>query len=200
MEMSDREKEIAVKEHLFYEKQQVLIQDKEELIRLKTDLRKDTLRSIFEDFLNQQRKDIREFVYLNDALLYAAVCSYYHDVHRYKEYSGSEWINNYKQAAYTIKWIAKFRPIQIKEYAGEYSKALLDINLSFAISCAFVFMNDDVVDVIMKEKGEVDQRNKQAGSNKERSFYDRLLYIIRYRPLSGKQLISMFETLELACK
>jgi hypothetical protein len=194
------EDEISDREHELYLKRKELIPSEDELVELKSSLRHNTLREVFDLFMNSQSSDTRKFVYLNDSLLHDAIASYYYDIHRYKEFSGSELANAYKQAAYTIKWIAKFRPIQIREEAGELSDSLVDINLLFAISCAFMFLDEKTIDIIMKEKNEVDQRNKLAGSNKERSFYDRLLYIIRYRPLSGKQLISMFESLELACK
>jgi hypothetical protein len=69
----------------------------------------------------------------------------------------------------------------------EYLNAvIMDINLIFALVCGFSFLNKESIDIIAKDK-----------KNKDQSFYDKLLYTLRYRPFSGKQLISIFEALEL---
>ena len=48
------------------------------------------------------------------------------------------------------------------------------------------------------EKKKVDEDNlKNKEKERNQSFYDKLLYILRYRPFTGKQLISIFEALEI---
>jgi len=182
------------------------IKDKvDELIRKKTYLREDSLKKQFNRFIALQTETVQKAVYLNNALLHLVVRSYYDDIHRFKDYSGSMWANRHKQAAYTIKWIVRFKPVQIRqEFDNEkyIDNEILDINLTFALMCGFSFLGRKVIDLISSEKKEVDTYNlslssEKKESEKRESFYDKLLYDLRYRPYSGKQMISIFEALEL---
>ena len=139
---------------------------------------------------------IKNDVCLNVDLLHAAVKSYYDDIHRYKHYANAELANSIKQAAYTIKWITKFRPIQAKKdvYVS------IDTNLRFALTCGFSFLDRELVDFIFKEKSIIDLKNRTKSEIEiEMSFYDKLLYMLRFRQVSGKHFIAIFEALELAC-
>jgi hypothetical protein len=200
--MPDVEQEIIDEEELLSKDRLRLVEKEKKVIELKVPLRKNTIRQQFEQFIDSQNNDVKDSVYLNEVLLEAVVVSYYYDIHRYKEFSGSKWANRYKQAAYTIKWIVKFRPIQIRESAKTKASILLNINSVFALTCAASFLDDTITNVIREDKEKTDMYNKwrKEGERKKKSLYDKLLYMLRYRPLSGKQLISMFETLELACK
>ena len=177
----------------------------DELIRKKTYLREDSLKKQFNRFIALQSETVKKAVYLNNALLHLVVRSYYDDIHRFKDYSGSMWANRHKQAAYTIKWIVRFKPVQIRqEFDNEkyIDNEILDINLTFALMCGFSFLDRKVIDLISSEKKEVDTYNlslssEKKESEKRESFYDKLLYDLRYRPFSGKQMISIFEALEL---
>jgi len=172
----------------------------DELILKKVILREDSLVKQFERFI-ARKPNVKNAVYLNKGLLHFAVKSYYDDIHRYKDYSGSIWANNHKQTAYTIKWIVRFKPIQIKqEFDNDKSlnNEILDINLIFALRCGFSFLDRKIIDLISKEKKDVEESNlKNEAKEKKPSFYDKLLYILRYRPFTGKQLVSIFEALEL---
>ena len=199
--MRNIEQEIIEKEETLFKERQELRKKEKELVTLKSTLREETIREQFYKFLKKQNKNIQNSVYLNNDLLHAAIVSYYYDIRRYKEFAGSKWVNDCKKAAYTIKWIAKFRPIQIKEEESrKITKTVFDINLIFALLCGFSFLDKSKVDLIMKNKVKADMQNKNKKENEEKvsSFYDNLLYIIRYRPLSGKQLISIFDVLELS--
>lgn len=197
--MNNLEKRIVEEENIFFSERELLRRKEKEIINLKVTLREETISKQFIKFIGGQDKTVQDSVYLNNVLLHAAIVSYYYDIHRYKNFSGSEWVNNYKQAAYSIKWITKFRPIQIKENTKNVTDKLFDINLIFALVCGFSFLNREMVDLIMAEKQEIDAQNKSS-LEKRTSFYDNLLYAIRYRPLSGKQLMLIFETLKLACE
>ena len=174
------------------------IKDKEnDLNRLKTILREDLLMHQFYNFINQQNEIVQKAVYLNKGLLHFVVRSYFDDIYRYKDYSGTKLANHHKQAAYTIKWIVRFKPIQIREEFenGEsLNNIIIDINLIFALVCGFSYLDAKCIDLIIKEKKEID---KNGSGNVGQSFYDKLLYTLRYRPFTGKQLISIFEALEL---
>jgi uncharacterized small protein (DUF1192 family) len=184
------------------------IRDKaDKLILLKVYLREDSIKQQFTKFIERRAGIVKKAVYLNKGLLRFVVKSYYDDIYRYKDYCGSKWANSHKQAAYTIKWIVKFKPVQIKEnYDNEnaLNNEIVDINLIFALVCAFSFLNRNTIDLIFNEKKEVDKYNlslplEEREKEGKQSFYDKLLYNLRYRPFSGKQLISIFEALELQC-
>jgi hypothetical protein len=197
----DLEQRIKDKEESIFAKKEGILEEEREVIALKTKLRKATLIPQFNKFIAKQSKDVQDSVYLNEALLHAAVGSYYYDIHRYKDFSGSKWANQNKQAAYTIKWIAKFRPIQIKEKTVNVTDSIFDINLIFALLSGFSFLDRDVVDLIMKDRVETDIHNGiTEGKEHRKSLYDKLLYLIRYKPLSGKLLIATFDALGLVCK
>jgi len=197
------EEEIITRENEVAKEKDSVREKEEELIFKKAVLREDSIKKIFEKFIARETENVRNAVYLNKGLLHLAVRSYYDDIQRYKDYCGSTWANEHKQTAYTIKWIARFKPIQIKEnFDNEKSLngKILDINLIFALKCGFSFLDGKIVDLIALEKKEMDKYNlslKNDGKPPKLSFYDKLLYILRYRPFSGKQLISIFEAVEL---
>ncbi|MDR1162191.1 MAG: hypothetical protein LBK45_07605, partial [Tannerellaceae bacterium] len=127
----------------------------DKLIFLKVGLREDSIKQQFIKFIERKAETVKEAVYLNKGLLRFVVKSYYDDIHRYKDYCGSKWANGHKQAAYTIKWIVRFKPIQIKEsYDNEnvLTNEIVDINLIFALVCAFPFLNKNTIDLIFREK------------------------------------------------
>ena len=180
------EAEIKALEDAFFVERQKIKPIEKALIEKKTALRISTLKDLYEKFYLSQGENIRISFYLNNALLHDAVVSYYYDIHKYKCSSGSKWANSHKQAAYTIKWLSKFRPIQIKSSFDneDISARVLDINLHFALFCGLSFLDRKVVDLIFK---------KVEG----KSYYENLIYILRYRPFIGKQIVSIFEALEL---
>lgn len=140
-----------------------------------------TLLSLFIEFIKQYEIEQQNSVYLNKELLYAVVKSYFDDIYRFKEYSGSQRADQHKQAGFSVKWIAKFRPIQIKENA-KIDEYVLFINSSFSIFVGFSFLNIKVSDSITPH------------------YFKHLLYVTQYRNLSGKQLASLFYVLEKSSK
>jgi hypothetical protein len=194
------EEEINAEEESLAKERQQLKEKENHIIREKVVLRKQTLKKQYDIFITAQNKNTQDSVYLNSVLLKSAITSYYIDIHRYKDFSGSAWANKHKQAAYTIKWLVRFRPIQTKEITEYLSEEIFEINLKFALVCGFAFLDKKVIDLIMQNKQKVDLINKTKDEDKkENSFYDKLLYDLRYRQLSGKKLILVFEALELIC-
>lgn len=123
----------------------------------------------------------REQIYLNKELLHCAVKAYFDDIERYKAYAGSEYADCHKQAAYTIKWINRFKPIQIKENA-EMDSTLLTINATFALAVGFGFLDKSVAEKIGEH------------------FFRHLVYTLTYRSITGKNLATIMYTLECATK
>lgn len=138
----------------------------------------ETIVSIFEkDFLPGLKESSRSQIYLNKELLHCAIKAYFDDIERYKLYAGSEYADSHKQAAYTIKWINKFRPIQIKENAV-VDTAILTINATFALTVGFIFLDRSVVER-MTDK-----------------FFRHLVYILTYRNWTGKSLSTLMYAIE----
>jgi hypothetical protein len=195
--ISEIEKEIIDLEESIKNEKGKIRDTEEKLILEKTSLRENSLQKQFDMFISRQSEVVKKSVYLNKSLLHCVVKSYYDDIHRYKDYSGSKWANNHKQAAYTIKWIVKFKPVQIKEEFDndKLNDEIIDINSTFALVCAFSLLDRNIIDLISEEKRKIDRGNLKE--KKKQSFYNKLLYTLRFRPFTGKQLISIFEALEL---
>ena len=140
------------------------------------------LQELFHDkFLPGLIENYRENIYLCPELLHCAVKAYFDDKERYKAYAGSEFADRHKQAAYTIKWINKFRPIQLKE-GVEVDAALVTMNQKFAIYAGFVFLDPSVLTGISQD------------------FFQHLVYTLTYRPFTGKMLATLAYTIECATK
>ena len=188
------QKEIEQEEISLAKDRKYLKEKEKALIEKKVKLRMDAIvDNLYPLFLEKQAKHTQKSVYLNPVLLNSALTSYFYDVYKFKNFSGSEWANRNKHAAYIIKWIVRFRPIQISENTEHVTSEIADINLKFALMCGFSFLGKEMTSLIME--------NKRKSNNKEGlSFYDELMYNLRYRHLSGKKLILTFEAIELAFK
>lgn len=140
--------------------------------------RYETFLSLFnEQFLLGLDERYRSSIYLSKELLHCVVKAYFDDITRYKVYAGSEYADRHKQAAYTIKWMSRFRPVQIKE-GIEPDTVLLTINEAFSLFAGFMFIDPHLVCKISKK------------------FYKHLIYSLTYRDLSGKGLATMMYLLE----
>lgn len=141
--------------------------------------RYETLLALYkEEFLLGIKESRRDALFLSKELLHCAVNAYFDDINKYKAYAGSQFADRHKQAAYTMIWITRFKPIQIKEGA-EISKSFLIINQSFAIFAGLVFLNPRVKNCITKK------------------FYDHLIYTLTYRSIEGRGLASMLYLMEI---
>ena len=138
----------------------------------------ETIVSIFEnEFLLGIKESSRSQIYLNKELLHCAVKAYFDDIERYKLYAGSDYADCHKQAAYTIKWINKFKPIQIRENAV-VDTAILTINAAFALTVGFTFLDRSVVEGVSEK------------------FFRHLVYTLTYRNCTGKSLATLMYAIE----
>jgi len=196
--LTSAEEEIIKKENEHYSKRKVFLEEDEQLVALKVKLKLNTINNIYNVFI-QRKSNYSDAVYLNQVLLEDALTSYVKDIHRYKNYCAAFEANKQKQAAYTIKWLVRFRPIQIKENADISEEQIILINLEFALSCGFSYLGQTIIELVERNKRAVDEYNNEKLKDKKiDSFYDRLIYDLRYRELSGKKLILTFDALELA--
>ena len=132
-----------------------------------------TLLTLFSKFEN----DFFKGLYLNDAILYTTVQSYFQDLDRTKEYHGIENADNHKMAAYMIKWIVKTKPIQIRRQTKGIGKPAILSNELFALFIAVEILDFDINSI----------------SNK---LFQNLLYIFRYRSIDCLALASKMYILE----
>lgn len=77
--------------------------------------------------------------HLSHEILRHCVDNYFIDVERTKDFHGSKRINRHRQAAYTMKWIAKLRPIQLTK-GHSITNASMFINELYAINLAFRYL------------------------------------------------------------
>lgn len=146
--------------------------------------RMDSIESDFEE-LCRLRKWAGRGVYLNLDLLYHAIDSYFQDVDRMKDYRFIKHLDRHKQAAFTMKWIAALRPIQIeKEFIGQAgadsADSLLLANECLALHSGLSYMAVQV---------------KMIPGDYLRNF----LYILHFHPVSPEQLASEMFLLESLC-
>lgn len=134
-----------------------------------------------EKFLPGLAEEYHNQIFLSRELLHCAVKAYFDDIERYKAYAGSEYADRHKQAAYTMKWINRFRPIQLRENAKADS-VLVTVNQRFAIYSGLVFLDPSVT----------------AGMTEK--FFHHLIYTLTYRPFTGKMLATLIYAIECAVK
>jgi hypothetical protein len=80
----------------------------------------------------------RQQCQLNRQLLRIVSESYFKDIQRKKDFHGIALVDEHKRAGYMIKWIMRFRPIQLTSEKCSV-KALL-ANEHFAMTVAFTFL------------------------------------------------------------
>ncbi len=78
-------------------------------------------------------------VFLNPDLLFEAVASCYCDMYRLKFFRNVQWVDDHKKAAYTMKWIARIRPIQIHRGAVA-TPASIKANACYAAYCGLALL------------------------------------------------------------
>ena len=127
------------------------------------------------DALRAKSADFRH-LRMNRAILSIVVKSYFDDVNRHKHYHGSPRVDEVKQASFTIKWIAKLRPIQFDCDEAETTRELLYINEIFAVRVGLAFMQRSP-DEVPKE------------------IYADLLYTLHYRHVDERMLFIWLATL-----
>lgn len=143
----------------------------------------------YETFLNLYENQFKEgleeryrrSIYLSKELLHCAIKAYFDDIAKYKAYAGSDFADRHKQAAYSIKWLSRFKPIQLLPEV-EPDTVLLTINEAFALYAGLIFLEPTVIKGISQK------------------FYKHLIYTITYRNLSGKGLATLMYLLECGIK
>lgn len=142
--------------------------------------RYETLMNLFiKEFCTGIGKEYSERLFLSRELLHCAVNAYFDDICKYKAYAGSEFADRHKQAAYTMIWISRFKPIQIVE-GSNINTTFITINEAFAIFAGLMFLKPSVMNGMTE------------------SFYNHLIYSLMYRETGGRALATILYLMEKA--
>ena len=141
-------------------------------------LRQELLEKIFNGLQNQLGlgDDLVKYLKINRTVLFNVVISYFHDVERHKEFHKFSLVDETKQGAFTIKWVARLRPIQFDHKEQVTSKDILYINEIFALRCGLAFV-------------------KMSPSKLPEPLYYDMLYTLRYRCIDERLLFVWLATL-----
>lgn len=97
----------------------------------------------FDELCLQLDPSVRRFVHMDPALLRDVVANYYADLHVTKSFHGIGYADCHKRAAFTLKWIVRLRPIQLRQRRTPAPLALYILNEVFATRAALAFINID---------------------------------------------------------
>ena len=155
-------------------------QNREETPKELIKQRYSTLVRLYDDVFSKNiREEYSSHLFLSKELLHCAVTAYFDDIQRFKNYAGSTYADSHKQAAYTMLWISRFKPIQLLATA-EVDTTFLTINEAFAIFAGLTFLDDSVAECMSKD------------------FYKHLVYTLVYRNIDAKGLASLLYVMERA--
>lgn len=139
-----------------------------------------TLVRMYDDVFSKRiGEEYSSHLFLLREMLHCAVTAYFDDIQRFKNYAGSTYADCHKQAAYTMLWIARFKPIQLLATA-EIDTTFLTINEAFAIFAGLTFLDDSIAECMSKD------------------FYKHLVYTLVYRNIDAKGLASLLYVMERA--
>lgn len=105
---------------------------------LRKHLRANILVKTFYGMVDSWTLDEREACQLNEEVLVMCVNSYFKDIKRKKAFHGIKFADAHKRASYMMKWIMKFRPVQILKSS---TKRVLMVNEFFATAHALKMLN-----------------------------------------------------------
>ena len=128
----------------------------------------------------QEINEIMEWgdkVYLNKGLLKITVVSYFDDIVRYREYHGTKNADGHKKAAFTVKWISKIRPVNIRVDEENLTRKEILCNQVFAVIAGLSFLDIDVTKI-------------------SENLFDNLLYTSQYRDIDPIQMATSMYILE----
>ncbi len=131
------------------------------------------LYDMMQDYIEME--ELQDDVYVSEDLLNHVIIDYFVDIYRLKEFQEIEKVNDSKIYAYTIFWLLRHKPIQIKE---ENAEETVFINEQFASEMlkGYLFRQPENVAVSNLKKEAVD------------NFTATLLYYFKYRDYSAKSI------------
>ena len=110
------------------------------------------------------------------AILFEAIASCYCDIYRLQVFRGIEHEDVHKRAAFLMRWISKFRPIQICTDKPTNLPTAILANEIFAVEIAMIVLNIDP-DILF--------RNSQLNG-----YAKNLVYLLRFHSCGAEQVAS----------
>ena len=136
--------------------------------------RNDLLYSLMREFI--KREGIETQVYISKAVLWKVILDYFADIHRLKDFHNIEKVNQDKITAYTLYWLLRRKPIQIREEVDGESASF--VNERFAVSyLQMSLFGDDITTLVSPDK-QLDHEN----------FFKTLQYFVKYRYADAQTL------------
>lgn len=124
--------------------------------------------------------------HINSALLFNAIESYYTDIQRTKCFHDITLSDEHKKAAFSIKWLIKFRPIQLSATCDNGTITIKDIliNEIFAIFIGLTLLDIDFNDL----------------PNLSDKFLNNIFYTLHFREIDGMVLSTIMYLLQRGIK
>ena len=115
-------------------------------------------------------------VQLSEQILFEAIASCYCDIYRLQVFRGIEHEDVHKRAVFLMRWISKFRPIQICTDKPTNLPTAILANEIFAVEIAMIVLNIDP-DILF--------RNSQLNG-----YAKNLVYLLRFHSCGAEQVAS----------
>ena len=133
-------------------------------------------------------------VYISEPLLRRAVIDYFTDIYRLRMFHDIAAVNRHKIVAYTVFWVLRRQPIQLRETAGD-TEDFAFVNENFAATLiAYACVTPSSSPELMYES--CIDLNEQSQKVYMRFLFD-LKYHLRYRLVDARNLelmLSAYET------
>jgi hypothetical protein len=136
--------------------------------------RYETLLKISNDFI--QKMGFSEYVFVNEMIMLYAMCDYFSDILRLKNFHKIDKVNETKITSYEVFWLLKRKPLQIKNGGHEF----VYVNEQFALSRIIHHLSGDENVTLIT-----------LGNEKLEFFMNNLFYYLKYRPFEP-QMLEMF--------
>lgn len=161
--------------------------DYTELIRI---VGENNFYSRFDELLNSINKFLSnagypDFYECNERILYHVLLDYFSDISRLKEFHDIKHTKSAKVIAYTVYWLLRRKPIQIKEFSNsEYD---IFVNERFACN---LLISDCLLgnDISITDSDVIDDLDK---------YVDLLLYYFKYRQLNPQVIELLIESFKI---
>ena len=136
----------------------------EEALRLRAHFRETMLVKAYHLLTESWPDEEREQCVLNQQLLRIVSESYFKDLERKKDFHGIQYADAHKRAGYMLKWIMRFRPIQLAQEKCGVRVLLANEHFALAVALSFI---------------------RLAPGRLSPSLYKNLVYSLRYRHLDA---------------
>ncbi|MCI4668958.1 MAG: hypothetical protein MRZ79_12565 [Bacteroidia bacterium] len=124
---------------------------------------------------NNQSSSVNLF--LNRKFLLMASKSYFDDILKFKVYTRSTSVETAKKAAFTFKWLSRYKPIQLCTDSEEVGIEILEINQLFALIAACGYFENFTSYDLLRKRGDI---------------VEELFYNLTYRDVCGKTYTLIF--------